>query len=73
MAFIENQDLIEQGWHAQYGDRKNEIVIIGQDLNEALITKELESCIATEDELNIRDWKQGFEDEWPMEMAFVIE
>ena len=36
MAFIENQDLIEQGWHAQYGDRKNEIVIIGQDLNEAL-------------------------------------
>ena len=49
MAFIENQDLIEQGWHAQYGDRKNEIVIIGQDLNEALITKELESCIATED------------------------
>ncbi|MDG1099813.1 MAG: GTP-binding protein [Saprospiraceae bacterium] len=73
MAFIENQDLIEQGWHAQYGDRKNEIVIIGQDLNEALITKELESCIATEDELNIRDWKQGFEDEWPVERAFVIE
>ena len=36
-------------------------------------SRELESCIATEDELNIRDWKQGFEDEWTVERVFVIE
>ena len=36
-AFVENVDLIESDWDVDFGDRKNEIVFIGQNLNKALI------------------------------------
>jgi len=32
-AFIENIDLIESRWDKDFGDRENELVFIGQDLN----------------------------------------
>ena len=31
LVFIENQDEIEKDWHKEFGDRKNEIVFIGQE------------------------------------------
>ena len=37
IAFIENQEEIEKDWDKTYGDRKNEIVFIGQNMNEDLI------------------------------------
>ena len=42
IAFIENQDEIEKNWDKTYGDRKNEIVFIGQNMNEDLIRSHLE-------------------------------
>ena len=33
-AFIENQNQIEEDWDKTFGDRKNEIVFIGQEMNE---------------------------------------
>ena len=37
LTFIENQEHIESGWDTKFGDRKNEIVFIGQDMDEELI------------------------------------
>lgn len=65
-SFIENQTQIEQDWHAFYGDRKNELVFIGQDMDKEGITAALESCLATDEEIETMDWKQGYEDSWPI-------
>ncbi|MFT6808300.1 MAG: energy-coupling factor transporter ATP-binding protein EcfA2 [Saprospiraceae bacterium] len=32
--FVNNKDLIEANWHATFGDRKKEIVFIGQDIDQ---------------------------------------
>ena len=32
-AFVENQEHIEPGWDKKFGDRKNEIVFIGQEMD----------------------------------------
>jgi G3E family GTPase len=47
-TFVENKDEIESKWDKLYGDRTNEIVIIGQDMNQLEITKQLNSCLCTE-------------------------
>ena len=73
MAFVENQKLIEGNWDHRFGDRKNEIVIIGQDLNEEEIIAELEACIATEEELLTEQWKEGYKDDWPVQRAYALE
>jgi G3E family GTPase len=49
-AFVENKDDIESRWDKTYGDRINEIVIIGQDLNQLEITNELNACLCSDAE-----------------------
>ncbi|MEM1120618.1 MAG: GTP-binding protein [Bacteroidota bacterium] len=71
-AFVENQQEIESDWSATFGDRKNEIVIIGQDLDEKEITEALEACLLTDEELATGRWKQGYKDEWPVERAYAL-
>ncbi|MCA1744429.1 MAG: GTP-binding protein, partial [Bacteroidales bacterium] len=39
-------------WDRQFGDRINELVIIGQDMSEAQIRKELDNCLCSESELS---------------------
>jgi G3E family GTPase len=56
--FVENQDIIEERWTGDFGDRLNELVFIGISINEKEIRKELESCLCTADE--IRDLQNGF-------------
>lgn len=73
LTFVENQAYIEQGWHEEYGDRKNEIVFIGQDMNEELIIKALESCLATHEELSEGKWRDGYTDDWPVERAYSFD
>ena len=65
--FVQNQHEIESDWDPEFGDRKNEIVFIGQDMNEALICANLDACLATEKELSIPDWEFGYQDDWPVE------
>lgn len=72
LPFVENQKEIESDWSAIYGDRKNEIVFIGQDLDEEEITAELEACLLTEAELNTGRWKEGYADEWPVMRAYAL-
>lgn len=66
-GFIENQEEIESGWHPKFGDRKNEIVFIGQDMNEEEIRSDLDSCLSTSDELDTNCWMDGYKDHWPVE------
>ena len=40
-SFVDNKDMIESNWTKEFGDRNNEIVFIGQEMDEALIRKQL--------------------------------
>ena len=66
-AFVENQNHIESGWDKVFGDRKNEIVFIGQDMKEEQIKNELDACLLNDEELEKEKWKNGYEDSWPVQ------
>ena len=70
MSFVENQQQIESDWDINFGDRKNEIVFIGQNMNETLIRSHLDSCLLTDKQLATQQWKKGYEDDWPVERAY---
>ncbi len=72
ISFIENQKTIEAEWDKTFGDRKNELVFIGQDMNEEQIKSELEKCLSTDDELSDGDWRSGYDDEWPVQRAYAL-
>jgi len=64
-AFVNNQAFIESRWDADWGDRKTELVLIGQDMDEKKIRAALTDCLLTDEET--QSWKNGgtFEDNWP--------
>jgi len=66
LAFIENQQFIESRWHKKFGDRLNELVFIGQDLEKEKLIGELESCICTEEEAEFLDIEGAFHDPFPI-------
>ena len=49
--FIENQEFIESRWNKDFGDRLNELVFIGQDLDKEGIIAELNGCLCSDDEI----------------------
>ncbi len=73
LTFLENQDQIEESWDERFGDRKNEIVFIGQHINEAEIRSKLNECLLTNKELAAQQWLKGYEDEWAVERAYAME
>jgi G3E family GTPase len=44
-SYVDNQKEIEKRWDKKYGDRYNEIVIIGQHMDKRTIYNELEDCL----------------------------
>jgi G3E family GTPase len=46
----EQRDVIEALWHGEHGDRRQEIAIIGQHLNEELLTTLLDDCLVSMEE-----------------------
>ncbi|NLR91877.1 GTP-binding protein [Flammeovirga agarivorans] len=73
VAFLENQASIEAKWDQTFGDRNNEIVLIGQDMDEEQIRKDLDECLATDKELKTLRWKLGYDDDWPVERSFAYD
>ena len=71
-SFIENKDQIEEDWDSKYGDRKNEIVFIGQNMNEKLITSLLDNCLLTDLEEGSMNLNESYEDDWPIEQAYAF-
>ncbi|MEQ8703951.1 MAG: GTP-binding protein [Phaeodactylibacter sp.] len=65
-AFVENKEFIESRWDADWGDRKTELVLIGQDMEEQQIRSALSACLLTDEE--VKDWERGkaFADNWPV-------
>jgi hypothetical protein len=39
-------------------------------MNEEQIRRDLENCLATDEELAMGVWKIGYEDEWPVVRAY---
>lgn len=70
--FIESQQQIEADWDITFGDRKNEIVFIGQDMDETQIRADLNACLVTEAELDSNHWQKGYEDHWPVQRAYAL-
>ena len=58
LSFVENQKLIEKDWDKEFGDRKNELVFIGQDMDEKLIRAQLDYCLSTKMKSTPRNGKK---------------
>jgi len=67
-SFIENKDLIENKWSKIWGDRMNEIVFIGQEMNREEMIKELEICLIQENEYHLMDLSHSFIDPFPTDI-----
>ena len=72
LGFLENQDEIERHWHEVFGDRKNEIVFIGIDMDKEAIVAALNKCLSSTHELDAEYWTEGYEDDWPIEGAYAV-
>ena len=65
--FVNNQQTIESEWGSDFGDRKIELVFIGQQLDVSAITKKLDECLLNQEEVS--EWKDGrlqLTDNWPV-------
>jgi G3E family GTPase len=67
-AYKENIQEIESRWDKRFGDRQNELVIIGQDLSEDTICFELEKCLCMESEIKHMENGGRFKDPFPQTM-----
>lgn len=72
-SYVHNQDIIEETWDKNFGDRKNEIVFIGQTMDKDDIIATLESCLSTEEELASQKWRLGYDDEWPVKRPYEMD
>ena len=73
LSYIQNQKQIEKDWDKDFADRKNELVFIGQEMDEKTIREELDYCLATDEEIASREWKSGYTDDWPVERMKPIQ
>ncbi|MFV8364054.1 GTP-binding protein [Flavobacterium sp. ZT3P35] len=69
--FVEYQDIIEERWTANFGDRLNEIVFIGIDINEIEIRKQLEKCLCNANEIiDLQDGCFLCKDDFPIPSTY---
>ncbi len=66
-SFVNNQEMIEAEWDPTFGDRKTELVFIGQNIDVNKVTQQLDACLLSEKELI--QWKNkqfSDQDNWPI-------
>lgn len=69
-SYVNNKDSIEKKWTKEFGDRLNELVFIGQDLNKEEIISDLEKCLCTDQEISLlKQGKFNGKDSWPVQRA----
>lgn len=67
LSFMENRQQVESEWDPLFGDRKIELVFIGQYLKKEEVLVQLEDCLLTDMEILL--WKDKLfdrEDQWPI-------
>lgn len=64
-SFVFNKEIIESRWSKLWGDRMNEIVFIGQDMDRVEMTHDLQGCLLTEIEIEYFRRKEKFTDPFP--------
>ena len=67
-AFVDNKEYIESKWSKQWGDRMNELVFIGQDVEKEKMIIDLEKCLLQDDEHDLLEEKNSCIDPFPEEM-----
>lgn len=65
-SFVDHQQSIESRWDKKYGDRCNELVIIGQGLDKGTIYRELEECLCTAPEFEAMQNGAFVKDRFPV-------
>ena len=70
--FVDNQEIIEERWTVEFGDRLNEIVFIGIQLDEKQVRNEFDKCICNDEEIMLMQ-NQMFpqEDDFQIERQFA--
>jgi G3E family GTPase len=69
-SFVNNQEQLESEWDSSFGDRKIELVFIGQQLKPQQISKELEKCLLSDRELSQLNAGTFIKnDNWPIPTA----
>nr|WP_295926448.1 GTP-binding protein [uncultured Dyadobacter sp.] len=64
-AYIDNRDAIDSRW-GRFGDRTNELVVIGQDLDQDQVMEDLRQCLCTEAEVRLMESGGRFDDPFPV-------
>ncbi|KAA0992086.1 GTP-binding protein [Dyadobacter aurulentus] len=64
-TYIDHRSQIESRW-GRFGDRLNELVMIGQDLDAQLIVSELQACLCTNAEMIQMEKGLAFHDPFPV-------
>lgn len=67
-SFVHNKENIESRWSKQWGDRMNEIVFIGQDIDKHKMIADLEKCLLQDNEQKLFDKKISFNDPFPKDI-----
>lgn len=67
-SFVHNQEYIESKWSQQWGDRMNELVFIGQDVDTEKMIADLEKCLLQNNELYLFGKKIQWNDPFPKEL-----
>lgn len=65
-SYLENQQEIQAKWDSKWGDRQNELVFIGQDMDKEKITADLDNCLLTDYEVAGYEAGNEYEDDWPI-------
>lgn len=63
----ESRDWIMGHWEPPYGDRRQELVFIGQNLDKTAMLAELEACLLTKEEerIGLTEWPERLTDPFP--------
>ena len=67
-SFADNREYIESKWSKHWGDRMNELVFIGQDIEKEKMIADLEKCLLQDSEQLQFESKKGFADPFPKDI-----
>jgi G3E family GTPase len=65
-SYVQYKPELDKKWDKEFGDRQNELVIIGQDLEQETIIAELAACLCTKEEIIAMNKGKKFKDSFPV-------